>query len=157
MSMPKEAPQRAKPIGALLFVLGALLVMAMGYLAVRNLASGLVLKPPPIVGEWQAYRTPWRLAFDPDKTVVSSTGPAEKDSSQPWTSRPGTYSIDYFGTLWVTLNNGQVYTATLRADLPNQFDLIDSNTDVVTVFERILRLPTMPEIAPKDPLGRSPP
>jgi hypothetical protein len=148
--MPKEAPRRATPIGALLVVLGALLVMAMGYLAVRNLSSGLVLKPTPIVGEWQAYRTPWRLAFDLDKTVVSSTAPAHADATDPWASAPGTYQIDFFGTLWVTLDNGAAYTATLRAERPNQFDLIDSRTDVVTVFERVPRLPRIPERAPKD-------
>jgi hypothetical protein len=165
MSMLKEtpprAPRRAAPIGALLFSLGLLLIMGIGYLAVRNIATGLVLTPPSIAGEWQAYRKDWRLKFDQDKTVVSSTGHARSNPTDPETTIPaasisGTYKIDFFGTLWVTLSNGQVYTSTLRPELPNQFDVIDAATDVVTVFERVRILPPMPDDLPASTPKRSP-
>jgi hypothetical protein len=149
MGMPKEKPEAKVAIGLWLVVFGGLLALGLGYLGMRNLFSGVVLQPPPIVGEWQAYRTPWRLTFEEDKTLVSSKGPAQTDASEPWTSAPGTYSIDFFGTLWVKLNDGRVYTAMLRPDWPNQFDLVESATDVVTVFERVHRLPPMPGDAPK--------
>lgn len=143
MSKPKETPARGTPIGPWLVVLTILLLVGLIYLGTRNLFSGVILNPPQIVGEWQAYRTPWRMTFNADKTITNSTGTS--DNSQPWTTGPGTYSIDYFGTLWVTLDNGKVYTATLRPELPNQFDLIESATDVVTVFERVQRAPLVPD------------
>jgi hypothetical protein len=161
MSTPTETPERKSetprgnvPIGPWLVVFGILLALGLGFLGMRNLFSGVVLKPPPIVGEWQAYRTPWRIVFDPDKTLVSSKGPAQSDASQPWVASPGTYSIDFFGTLWVTLSDGRAFSATLRPDWPNQFDLVESATDIVTVFERVLRLPPLPDDLPKEPLGR---
>ncbi len=141
MNTPMPAPKPAVVMGPWLVVFGGLLLLGIGYLGMRSMFSGIELKPPPIVGEWQAYRTPWRLTIGPDKTLVSSTGPAQPDASQPSTSTRGTYSIDPFGTLWVKLDDGKAYTATLRADWPNQFDLVESATDIVTVFERVLRVP----------------
>lgn len=148
MTTPREAPEQRVPIGPWLVVFGILLLLGLGYLGTRSLFSGIVLKPPPIIGEWQAYRIPWRLTFNPDNTLVTSTGPSKEDPSQPWTSGAGTYSIDFFGTLWVKLNDGRAYTATLRTDLPNQFDLVESGTDIVTVFERVHRIAPLPENAP---------
>ncbi len=156
MSMPKEKPKAKVAIGLWLVVFGGLLALGLGYLGMRNLFSGIVLQPPKIVGEWQAYRTPWRLTFNEDKTLVSSKEPAQAEESQTWASAPGTYSIDFFGTLWVKLNDGRVYTATLRPDWPNQFDLVEAATDVVTVFERVHRLPPMPGDAPKVTLPYKP-
>ena len=51
--------------------------------------------------------------------------------------QPGTYSVDYYGTLWVKLNNGKIYSAALAAEYPNRFDLIESDTLVPTVFEKV--------------------
>jgi hypothetical protein len=161
MSTPEETPERKKgaspgrvAIGPWLVVFGGLLLVGLVFYGTRNLFTGVVITPPPIVGEWQAYRTPWRLTFDKEKTVVSATGPSEPDQSQPWVSTPGTYRIDYFGTLWVNLNDGRQYTATLRPELPNQFDLVESATDIVTVFERVLRVPQpIPGNIPVRPSG----
>lgn len=149
MSSGKETPEGKAPIGPWLFVFGVLLVLGLGYLGMRNLFSGVTLKPPPIVGEWQAYRSPWRFTFNPDKSVVSTTDASGADDPESKAPVSGTYSIDYFGTLWVKLDNGKVYTATLRSDLPHQFDVVDSATDVVTVFERVRRLPSFPDEVPK--------
>jgi len=154
MSMPKEKLEAKVPIGPWLFVFGFLLALGLGYLGMRNLFSGVVLQPPPIVGEWQAYRTPWRLTFNEDETLVNSTGPSGADETQAWASAPGTYRIDFFGTLWVKLNDGRVYTAALRPELPNQFDLVESATDVVTVFERVQRLPPVPADVLRGTLAR---
>jgi hypothetical protein len=56
----------------------------------------------------------------------------------------GTFKVDYYGTLWVMLKNGKTYTASLApppGDLApvstNRFDLIELDTQAVTVFERI--------------------
>lgn len=144
MAVQKEKPDAKVPIGPWLVIFGGLLALGLGYLGMRNLFTGLVLQPPPIVGEWKAYRTPWRLTFNEDKTMVSATAPSGADDSQAWTSAKGTYRVDFFGTLWITLADAKVYTAQLRPELPNQFDIVDTGTDVVTVFERVQRLPPMP-------------
>jgi len=136
--MPKETPERRIPVDRVVVVLGILLFLGLILLVgTRNLFSGLVLKPPPVAGEWQAEQDPWRIAFNPDKTLASVLGGSRRDAVQPGTSVPGTYSIDFSGTLWIKLGNGKVYTAALKTDMPNRFDLIESETGVVTVFDRI--------------------
>lgn len=152
MATPEEKPDSTVPIGPWLFIFGGLLAAGLGYLGMRNVISGAVLQPPPIVGEWQAYRSPWRLTFNEDKTVVSAATSSGADDSPAPPATPGTYRVDFFGTLWVNLNDGRTYTAGLRPELPNQFDLVESATDVVTVFERVLRLPQpIPENVPIRP------
>ncbi|MGH6934883.1 MAG: hypothetical protein ACRED2_01625, partial [Methylocella sp.] len=74
-------------------------------------------------------------------------------ASQAWTSGPGTYSVDYFGTLWVTLNNGKVYSAALTEENPNRFDLIESETLVPTVFEKVRTTNPKPPDSPKESPG----
>jgi hypothetical protein len=142
--MAKGTSQGAVAIGPWLVVFGGLLLLGLGALGMRNMFSGVVLQPPAILGEWQAYRAPWRLRFDEDKALVSSTGPSAADETRDWASTPGTYRIDFFGTLWVELKDGRKFTAALRPELPNQFDLVDTGTDVVTVFERVRHLPPLP-------------
>lgn len=137
MSMPKETPEKGVPIGRIVAVLFATLFAGLIYLGTRSLLSGVVLETPPVVGEWQAEQAPWRLTFNEDQTIISSTGPSQSDESQAWTSVPGKYSVDYFGTLWITLDNGKAYTASLKLDMPNRFDLVQSETFAVSVFQRI--------------------
>jgi hypothetical protein len=147
MSLQKETPERGAPAGRFVIVLTVILIVGLIFLlSTRGLFNQLTLKPPAVAGEWQAYREPWRLAFSEDKSVVSSTGPSPEDESQAWTSVPGTYSVDFFGTLWIALDNGKAYSATLQPDMPNRFDLIDSGTEAVTVFERTT--PANPPPAP---------
>jgi hypothetical protein len=59
--------------------------------------------------------------------------------------------MDYFGTLWVKLNNGRNYTAALAAESPNRFDLIESGNEGVTVFEGVLPLKPNPSHSLKKP------
>jgi hypothetical protein len=155
MSTPKETPERGIPVGRMLIILSVLLVLGLGYLGARDLFGGIVLTTPPVAGEWQAHRKLWRITFKPDKTLVSSTSPSQSDASQQWTSGAGTYTVNFFGTLWVTLDNGKIYSAALKADMPNRFDLIEFGTEDVTVFERVQPIKPKPGYAPKDALGRS--
>ena len=105
--------------------------------------GSIKLETIPLTGEWRAKDKPWRLEFRADKTVVSSKGASQPDAPQAWTSEPGTYKVDYFGTLWVKLKNGGIYSAvlapppgTMAPPSPNRFDLIESETESVTVFNR---------------------
>lgn len=137
MGTPKETPERGIPVGRMLIILTVVLVVGLTFVGMRDLMSGLTLSTPPVAGEWQAHRKPWRLTLNPDKSLVSSTGPAQDASPEPWATAKGTYSVDYFGNLWVKLDNGKVYTAALSTAMPNRFDLIESGTEAVTQFERI--------------------
>jgi hypothetical protein len=134
--MPKKPPREGIPLGRILIAVsifgGALLI----FMGTRTLTERVKLDTVPIAGEWQAQRKPWRVEFKPDNTVVSSTGPSPPDASQLWTSGKGKYKLDYFGTLWVTLDDGKVFMATLSPEMPNRFDLIEQATEGVTVFER---------------------
>jgi len=135
MSSPTK--REGVPLGRILIILSLFGLPGLIYLGVRHLGSYVKIVDIPIVGEWQAPGKPWRIEFRPDKTLVSSTSPSQPSPSQAWTSGPGTYSVDYFGTLWVTLNNGKVYSAALTEENPNRFDLIESETLVPTVFEKV--------------------
>lgn len=147
---PPQSPQRKRegiPVGVFLVVLGVFGVVGLVGAGIWSLSGAIKLTDYPVNGQWQAQGKPWRIDFRPDKTIVSSTGPARAASSQDWTSQPGTYKIDYFGNLWVMLKDGRTYTASLvppqGALAPvslNRFDLIESGTEAVTVFERTVPL-----------------
>jgi hypothetical protein len=152
MSSPKTRPEKGVPLGRILIILSVFAVPGLIYLGVRHLGERIKVVDIPLVGEWQAPGKPWRIVFRPDKTLVTSTSPSQPSASQAWTSGPGTYSVDYFGTLWVKLNNGKIYSAALAAENPNRFDLIESDTLVPTVFEKVPSpTPTPPDSANESP------
>ena len=61
--------------------------------------------------------------------------------------------MDYYGTLWVKLNNGKTYSAALKEESPDRFDLIESETLVPTVFEKVAPAKPMPPDSPKESPG----
>ncbi len=152
MSSPTKRPEGV-PVGRILIILSVLAFPGIVYLGVRHLGERIKLVDIPIVGEWQAPGKSWRIEFRADKTLVSSTSPSQPSASQAWTSGPGTYSVDYFGTLWVKLNNGKIYSAALAADNPNRFDLIESETLAPTVFEKVRTTNPKPPDSPKESPG----
>jgi hypothetical protein len=141
------------PLGRILIILSVVAFPGLVYLGVRHLGERIKIVDIPIVGEWQAPGKPWRIVFRPDKTLVSSTSPSQPSASQTWTSGPGTYSVDYFGTLWVKLKDGKIYSAALTAENPNRFDLIESDTLVPTVFEKVRPTTPTPPDSPKESPG----
>jgi hypothetical protein len=153
MRTPKETRQGV-PVERILIFLAVVGVAGLIFLGGRTLLGRINLDTIPVAGEWQSTTKPWRLMLHPDKTLVSSTAPSQRAALQEWTSGPGTYSVDYFGTLWVKLNNGKVYRASLSPASPRRFDLIDADTEVVTVFERAMQpKPPEPEKASPDRSG----
>jgi hypothetical protein len=153
MSSPTKRSDNGVPLGRILIILSVFAVPGLIYLGVRRLGNFVKIVDIPIVGEWQAPGKPWRIVFRPDKTLVSSTSPSQPSASQAWTSGPGTYSVDYFGTLWVKLNNGKIYSAALTEESPTRFDLIESETLVPTVFEKVPPPTPTPTDSPKEPPG----
>ena len=153
MSSPTTPPEKGVPLGRILIILSVFAVPGLVYLGVRHLGERIKVVDIPLIGEWQAPGKPWRIVFRPDKTLVSSTSPSQPSASQAWTSGPGTYSLDYYGTLWVKLSNGKIYSAALAAEYPNRFDLIDSDTLVPTVFEKVAPPAPKPPESPKESPG----
>jgi hypothetical protein len=157
MSLPEKKRERGIPVGLLLIILSVFGAVGLVALGAKNLVGTVKLVNFPIAGEWEAKGRPWRMEFRPDKTVVSSTAPSPSAAPQTWASEPGTYKIDYFGNLWVMLKNGKTYTAAL-APLPdsmapspqNRFDLVESGTESVTVFEKV------PSANPPPPASKGP-
>ena len=152
MNSPRKESGGGIPVGLLIIVLGVILVISVTVMGMWSLSGMVKLSTIPVAGEWQAKGKPWRIELRADKTVVSSTGPARPDISQAWTSEPGAYRVDYFGNLWVTLKNGKTYTAALAPPpgalappTPDRFDLVESGTEAVTVFDRT------PPAKPKPP------
>ncbi|MGH6801237.1 MAG: hypothetical protein ACRECZ_07480 [Methylocella sp.] len=153
MSSPTTPPEKGVPVGRILIILCVFAVPGLIYLGVRRLGNYVKIVDIPIVGEWQAPGKPWRIVFRPDKTLVTSTNPSQPNASQAWTSGPGTYSVDYYGTLWVKLKNGKIYSAALTEENPNRFDLIESDTLVPTVFEKVQPPESKPPDSPKESPG----
>jgi len=153
MSSPTKRSDTGVPLGRILIILSVVAFPGLVYLGVRHLGERIKIVDIPIVGEWQAPGKPWRIVFRPDKTLVSSTSPSQPSASQTWTSGPGTYSVDYFGTLWVKLKDGKIYSAALTAENPDRFDLIESETLVPTVFEKVRPPTPTPPDSPKETPG----
>ena len=152
MSSPMKRSDNGVPLGRILIILSVVAFPGLVYLGVRHLGTYIKIVDIPIVGEWRAPGKPWRIEFRPDKTLVSSTSPSQPEGSQAWPSGPGTYSVDYYGTLWVKLKGGKIYSAALTEQSPNRFDLIESETLIPTEFEKV-RPPTP---TPPDALKESP-
>ncbi|HUZ91153.1 MAG TPA: hypothetical protein VMU78_04540 [Methylocella sp.] len=162
-STPTKKPNKGIPVGRMLGILSVFGFLGLAALGAWSLFGMVKFTNFPITGEWQAQRKPWHIEFRADKTIVSSTGPSQSGASQTWTSEPGKYKIDYFGNLWVMLKSGKTYTAALVPPAESlapashdRFDLIDSATDSVTVFERVLPANPKTPDAPEQPAGAHP-
>jgi hypothetical protein len=144
MALPKKASGAGLPVGALLIFIGLIGVVGLAVFGAWGLFGMVKLASVPVAGEWQAKGKPWRIELRADKTVVSSTGSVQPDAPQAWTSEPGAYKVDYFGNLWLKLKSGKIYTSILTPPPgaqappnPDRFDLIESGTEAVTVFDRV--------------------
>ncbi len=127
MASPTTDPDKPRtlPINRMIVIFGAVGVLSLVAMGARQLIGGLAIKTIPIVGEWRAAGKPWRIIFRPDKTVASFDGPSQPEASDASAAAGGAYSIDYFGTLWLKLNDGRAFTATLSAETPNRIDLVE--------------------------------
>ncbi len=98
-----------------------------------------------IVGEWKAERGPEHLQFRTDESVSMTVpgSPAGENTSEATanTNGPapvtGKYKLTSGGRVYLQLMNGKKYSTTISPMNPNRFDLIDSDTDGVTTFDRV--------------------
>lgn len=145
MNAPTTKPNRGGiPVGRGLIVLSVIGFVGLAAYGGWGLYGMVKLTDFPITGEWEAKGKPWRLDFRADKTVRSADS-SQPGASQAPASEAGTYKVDYFGNLWVMLKNGRTFTAiltpppeaTIATPTPlDRFDLIESGTESVTVFQK---------------------
>jgi hypothetical protein len=112
-------------IGIAIFVLIG--VGVTGIVEQRKLQTNAHVSSSAILGEWRIRDNSARILFRADKTLEMSADGA---------TEPGEYQLESAGMASVRLKNGRSFTATFREFTPNQFDLVDSETQGVRVFAK---------------------
>ena len=65
---------------------------------------------------------------------AQTAAPAESSSSPPIV---GKYQLSQAGKIYLQLSNGKKYTTTIQPSNKDRFDLIDTDTEGVTTYERV--------------------
>jgi hypothetical protein len=132
MTMPPASPKKSRsgPLVALISVAVFVLVGVgvTGIMEQRHLQTNGQVSSGLIVGEWLAVDKASRIVFRADKTLdIRPDGAA---------AQPGSYQLRSGGLVSVAMNDGRRFTATFREFTPNQFDLVNSETQGVQVFAK---------------------
>jgi hypothetical protein len=144
-------PGKRKRISLLEWIIvigGVTLIIGYNRINLARLQRSLPNVNSKIVGEWKAERGPEHLLFRTDESVsLTLPGPATGDNTAEAaadTSGPppvtGKYKLTQGGRIYIQLMNGKKYSTTISPINPNRFDLIDSETDGVTTFDRMSAL-----------------
>ncbi len=160
MARPTLPGKRAKiaVLDVVIVIGGVVAIMAFNRMSIARLRHSLPNANNQIVGEWTSTRGPEHLVFRADKSV-SMTVPANSAadnaaSAAPETNGPapvtGKFQVVQGGKVAIQLMNGNKYTTTINAGSPNRFDLIDSETEGVTTFERVPAAPVGKATTPKE-------
>ena len=145
MAPPRPpAKRRITVLEAVIVVVGFLAIIGYNRLNLVRLQRSLPNVNERIVGEWKAERGQEHLVFRSDESV-SMTVPAPaaegSESASEGTSGPppvtGKYKLTQGGRIYLQLMNGKKYHTTISPINPNRFDLIDSETDGVTTYDRV--------------------
>jgi hypothetical protein len=145
-------------------ILGVVFIIGYNRLSIAKLQRSLPNANSQVVGEWKSTRGPEHLVFRADKTVsltvVPTLAPANTVPAAPQTEGAapaapesgtaaapaapespaplvGKYQLSEAGRIFVQLSDGKKYTTTITPQNKNRFDLIDSDTDGVTTYERV--------------------
>ena len=145
MAPPRPpAKRRITVLEAVIVVVGFLAIIGYNRLNLVRLQRSLPNVNEKIVGEWKAERGQEHLVFRSDASV-SMTVPAPaaegSESAAEGSSGPppvtGKYKLTQGGRIYMQLMNGKKYHTTISPINPNRFDLIDSETDGVTTYDRV--------------------
>jgi hypothetical protein len=145
---PPSPPGKRKRISLLewiIVIVGFTAIIGYNRINLARLQRSLPNVNSKIVGEWKAERGPEHLLFRTDESVsMTVPGPAAGDNAAEAaadTSGPppvtGKYKLAQGGKIYIQLMNGKKYSTTISPINPNRFDLIDSETDGVTTFDRV--------------------
>jgi hypothetical protein len=166
MAPPRPpAKRRITVLEAVIVVVGFLAIIGYNRLNLVRLQRSLPNVNDKIVGEWKAERGPEQLVFRSDDSVTLTVPahPAEGNgSAADETSGPppvtGKYKLTQGGRIYIQLMNGKKYSTTISPINPNRFDLIDSDTDGVTTYDRVnAPAPGAANEAPAPAAAASPP
>ena len=73
----------------------------------------------------------------PAVAEIPNAAPAQAEAVPAAPPVEGKYQLSEGGKVYVQLSNGKKYTTMIQPQNKNRFDLIDSDTDGVTTFERM--------------------
>jgi len=141
--MPSPPPKKSSG-GSLIALIGVaafilLGVGVTGFMEQRHLQTNGDVSSSAIIGEWRASDGAARIVFRADETLgMSAAGSSEQSALEP-----GVYWLTSGGMVSVKMKSGRRFTATFREFTPNQFDLVDSETQGVRVFAKVAQ--TAPE------------
>lgn len=166
MAPPRPpAKRRITVLEAVIVVVGFLAIIGYNRLNLVRLQRSLPNVNDKIVGEWKAERGPEHLVFRSDDSVTltvpahpaEGNGPAADETSGP-PPVTGKYKLTQGGRIYIQLMNGKKYSTTISPINPNRFDLIDSETDGVTTYDRMnAPAPGAAKEAPTPAAAASPP
>ncbi|HTV34642.1 MAG TPA: hypothetical protein VME69_16390 [Methylocella sp.] len=165
--MAKPAPPqnrvRIRVLDMVLVVGGFLGIMAFNRMSIARLERSLPNANNQIVGEWKSTRGPEHLIFRPDRSLSlivevppeAQPAPTQPPSPPAMSGEPSTqaadtaqtpreappivgkYQLSEAGKIYLQLSNGKKYTTTIQPINRDRFDLIDSDTEGVTTYERV--------------------
>jgi len=140
---PPGKRRRISVLEAVVVVVGFLAIIGYNRLNLVRLQRSLPNVNDKIVGEWKSERGPAHLLFRSDDSVSMTLPPAAAgdESGAGGASGPppvtGKYKLTQGGRIYIQLMNGKKYHTTISPINPNRFDLIDSETDGVTTYDRL--------------------
>ena len=140
---PPAKRRRISILEAVVVVVGFLAIIGYNRINIARLSRQLPNVNSKIVGEWKSEHGPEHLVFRSDESVTltvpghsgdGTAGSADMSGPPPVT---GKYKLTQGGKIYLQLMNGKKYTTTIHPINPNRFDLIDSETDGVTTYDRV--------------------
>jgi hypothetical protein len=147
MAPPSPPGKRRKitVLEAIVVIGGVIAIIGYNRITIARLHRALPNVNAKIVGEWKAERGQEHLVFRSDESVsMTVPGPPAGENmaeATPNTIGPppvtGKYKLTEGGRIYVQLMNGKKYNTTISPINPNRFDLIDSDTDAVTTYDRL--------------------
>ncbi len=155
--------RRISILEAVIVVVGFLAIIGYNRLNLVRLQHSLPNVNDKIVGEWKAERGPEHLVFRSDESVSMTVPPAAAAGGESAAEGPppvtGKYKLTQGGRIYIQLMNGKKYQTTISPINPNRFDLIDSETDGVTTYDRVNapNAPNTPNAAKEAPAAAAAP
>ncbi len=158
---------RIGTLDIIIVIVGIVGIIGFNRLSIARLQRSLPNANTQIVGEWKAQYGPEHLIFRADKsvslilvpaaaqaapapTVPQPPAPSQGEAAAPAAPEAsgaaphaapapvtGDYQLTEAGKIYIKLSNGKKFTTIIKPDNKNRFDLIDSDTEGVTTYERL--------------------
>jgi hypothetical protein len=142
---PPGKRRRITVLEAIVVIGGFIAIIGYNRINIARMQRALPNVNAKIIGEWKAERGQEHLVFRSDESVsMTVPGPPSGENmaeTTPNTIGPppvtGKYKLTQGGRIYVQLMNGKNYNTTISPINPNRFDLIDSETEGVTTYDRV--------------------